>query len=94
MMAAVAAVISDGHPEVADQVLAMAATSNLITTVLGLYVGIWVALPVADWLYRKLSGDKDLTYGVPEENLAETSDSDAEAKVAKMLSSSVRSPRG
>ena len=92
MMAAAAAVISDGHPEVADQVLAMAATSNLITTVLGLYVGIWVALPAADWLYRKLSGDKDLTYGVPEENLAETSDSDAEAKVAKMLSSSVRIP--
>ena len=92
MMAAAAAVISQGHPEVSGQVLAMAATSNLITTVLGLYVGIWVALPAADWLYKKLSGDKDLTYGVPKENLAQTNDPDAEAKVAKLLGSSVKIP--
>ncbi|MGO1592029.1 MAG: DUF3100 domain-containing protein [Ancrocorticia sp.] len=94
MMAAAAAVITNGHPEMADQVLAMAATSNLITTVLGLYVGIWVALPMADWLYRKLSGNKDLA--LTKEQMAKkaelTDDPEAEAKVARLLTSSVRIP--
>lgn len=59
MMAAAAAVVVAGHPDMKDQVLALAATSNLITGVLGLYVGVWVSLPLADRLYRLLSGNKD-----------------------------------
>ncbi|MFT4125670.1 MAG: DUF3100 domain-containing protein [Gordonia sp. (in: high G+C Gram-positive bacteria)] len=55
MMAAAAGAIADAHPEQADAVLGMAATSNLITGVLGTYVGVWIALPLADWLYRKLT---------------------------------------
>ena len=55
MMAAAASVIVAGHPEMQQQVLALSAASNLITSVLGLYVGVWVALPLADKMYRSLS---------------------------------------
>lgn len=59
MMAAAASVIVAQHPEMQDQVLALAATSNLITSVLGLYVGVWVALPLADKFYHFLTRNKD-----------------------------------
>lgn len=55
MMAASAGVIAEAHPESADAILAMASVSNLITTLLGVYVGIWVALPLADRLYHLLT---------------------------------------
>ena len=55
MMAAAASVVVAAHPEMQQQVLAMSAASNLITSVLGLYVGVWVALPLADKMYRSLS---------------------------------------
>ena len=94
MMAAAAAVISNGHPEVADQVLALAATSNLITTVLGLYVGIWIALPAADWLYRRLTGNKNLalTKDDLKKQAKESGDDEAAAKATKLLSSAVKIP--
>ncbi|MFT4136860.1 DUF3100 domain-containing protein [Microbacterium sp.] len=59
MMAAAASAVVANHPELQDQVLALAATSNLITGVLGLYVGVWVALPLAERFYRFLTRDKD-----------------------------------
>ncbi|QOC26498.1 DUF3100 domain-containing protein [Microbacterium hominis] len=59
MMAAAASVIVSAHPEMQDQVLALAATSNLITGILGLYIGVWVSLPLADRLYKALTRDKD-----------------------------------
>lgn len=55
MMAAAAAVVQQAHPEMGDQVLAVATASNLITGILGLYVGIFIALPLADRLYRVLA---------------------------------------
>ncbi|MFT4103677.1 MAG: DUF3100 domain-containing protein [Burkholderiaceae bacterium] len=55
MMAAAASVIIASHPEMQQQVLAFSAASNLITGVLGLYVGVWVALPAADKLYNLLA---------------------------------------
>lgn len=55
MMAAATGVIVAAHPEMQEQILAVAATSNLITGLLGLYVGVWVALPLADRLYRFLT---------------------------------------
>lgn len=59
MMAAAASVVVSAHPEMQDQVLALAATSNLITGLLGLYIGVWVSLPLADRLYRLLTRNKD-----------------------------------
>ncbi len=55
MMAAGTAAVASAHPEVHDQVLALAGTSNLITTILGPYVGVCVALPLADRFYRLLT---------------------------------------
>jgi len=55
MMAASAASIVSAYPEHEEAILAMAAVSNLITTVLGVYVGIYIALPLADRFYRLLT---------------------------------------
>nr|WP_300147289.1 DUF3100 domain-containing protein [Propionicimonas sp.] len=59
MMAAAAAAVVAGHPEMKDQVLALAATSNLITGFLGMYVGVWISLPLADRFYKLLTRNKD-----------------------------------
>ncbi|WUH92512.1 DUF3100 domain-containing protein [Streptomyces sp. NBC_00433] len=55
MMAAATGSIVDAYPGQKDQILAMAGVSNLITTILGVYVGIYVALPLADRFYRFLT---------------------------------------
>jgi hypothetical protein len=55
MMAAGLAAITSAHPEMADQVKALATTSNMITMILGTYVGVWIALPLADKVYRVLT---------------------------------------
>jgi len=55
MMAASAGSIIAAFPAQEEQILAMAAVSNLITTVLGVYVGIYIALPLADRFYRFLT---------------------------------------
>ncbi|MGW8484562.1 DUF3100 domain-containing protein [Microbacterium sp. NPDC055903] len=59
MMAAAVSVVAAAHPEMQDQVLAVAAASNLITGLLGLYVGVWVSLPLAERFYRVLTRNKD-----------------------------------
>ncbi len=67
MMAAATGAVAAAHPEMTAKVTAMAATSNLITTVLGVYVGMWVALPLADRMYKALTrrrAQKDTTAGV------------------------------
>jgi hypothetical protein len=55
MMAASAASIVAAHPELESQILSVAAVSNLITTIAGVYVGIYVALPLADRFYHFLT---------------------------------------
>jgi MFS family permease len=55
MMAASSASIIAAYPGDQEAVLGMAAVSNLITTVLGVYVGIYLALPLADRFYRVLT---------------------------------------
>ncbi|WP_405803186.1 DUF3100 domain-containing protein [Streptomyces sp. NBC_01187] len=55
MMAASSASIVAAHPSDQEAILGMAAVSNLITTVLGVYVGIYIALPLADRFYRLLT---------------------------------------
>ena len=59
MMAAGAASIVAVHPELSEQALALASTSNLITSVLGLYIGVWISLPLADRCYRLLTRNRD-----------------------------------
>lgn len=55
MMAAGLAALTSAHPEMADQLKALASTSNMITMILGTYVGVWIALPLADKVYRLLT---------------------------------------
>ncbi len=39
-------------PEQKDLILALAAASNILTYATGLYVGLFVALPLTEWLYK------------------------------------------
>jgi hypothetical protein len=55
MMAASSASIIAAYPGDQEAILGMAAISNLITTILGVYVGIYLALPLADRFYRILT---------------------------------------
>ncbi|OFI38358.1 hypothetical protein BIU82_03210 [Arthrobacter sp. SW1] len=54
MMAAGAASVAAQFPELKEQIFAVAGTSNIITSLLGVYVGIWIALPLADKMYHAL----------------------------------------
>jgi hypothetical protein len=55
MMAASSASIIAAYPGDQEAILGMAAVSNLITTILGVYVGIYIALPLADRFYKVLT---------------------------------------
>ena len=63
MMAASAGSIAAAYPEQEEAIMAMASVSNLITTVLGVYVGIWIALPLADKMYHALTRGKHRVAG-------------------------------
>ncbi len=52
--AAVAAISVQQTPEVAEDVAAFAAASNLIASTLGTYLALFVSLPFASWAYRVL----------------------------------------
>lgn len=73
MMAASAASIVAAYPADQEAILGMAAVSNLITTVLGVYVGIYIALPLADKFYKALTRKQEarqaaaVTAGAPAE---------------------------
>jgi Protein of unknown function (DUF3100) len=59
MMAASLGTIISQFPDRKVELSALAAASNLITTVLGVYVGIFVALPLADRFYHFLTRNRD-----------------------------------
>ncbi len=58
MTAACSGALSALYPEQGDDILAFAGASNLLTNATGLYVGIFISLPLAEWMYKKLSKDK------------------------------------
>ena len=64
MMAASAASIIAAYPADEQAILGMAAVSNLITTILGVYVGIYVSLPLADRFYKLLTRKQKATAAV------------------------------
>ena len=45
-------------PDQKDLILALAAASNILTYATGLYVGLFVALPLTEWLYKKCRPDQ------------------------------------
>ncbi|WP_110687895.1 DUF3100 domain-containing protein [Salinicola aestuarinus] len=56
MVAACSGALAGAVPDLADDLLAFSGASNLLTYATGLYVSLFIALPVAEWLYRRLSG--------------------------------------
>jgi hypothetical protein len=54
MAAAAGAIAAMQTPEVAKDVMAFAAASNLMTTIIGLYFALYISLPIAAWAYGKL----------------------------------------
>ena len=56
MMAASTAPIIAVYPEYEAQIAALAGAANLLTTVLGVYFGIFVSLPVMEKTYNFFTG--------------------------------------
>ncbi|MDO5754964.1 MAG: DUF3100 domain-containing protein [Tissierellia bacterium] len=66
MMTASVGSLTAMFPEMATELQAFGASSNLLSGLDGLYMSIWIAIPLAEWMYRK---SYRLKYGVlpPEE---------------------------
>ena len=58
MVAACSAAIAETLPEMRDELLAFSGASNLMTYATGLYLTLFVALPIAEKLYTLLSGKR------------------------------------
>lgn len=63
MMTAASTSLAESVPAMRDTILAYAATSNMLTGVTGLYSVVFLALPMTNWLYKRLEpvfnrGDK------------------------------------
>lgn len=55
MMTAASQALSASVPAMSEEILAYAATSNIMTSVTGLYMELFIALPVANFIYKHLS---------------------------------------
>ncbi len=53
MMSASVGSLSAMYPEMADQIAAFGAASNMLSGLDGLYMAIWLALPLSEWLYKR-----------------------------------------
>lgn len=53
MMAACSGALVNIAPDMEDTILALAGASNLLTYATGMYVSLFVALPMVEWMYRK-----------------------------------------
>lgn len=53
MMTAAVGSLSAMYPQMADQLAAFGAASNMLSGLDGLYMSIWLALPLSEWLYKK-----------------------------------------
>ena len=54
MMTAAVGSLSAMYPQMADQLAAFGAATNMLSGLDGLYMSIWLALPFSEWLYRKV----------------------------------------
>ncbi len=64
MMTAAVGSLCAMYPEMADQLAAFGAASNMLSGLDGLYMSVWLALPMTEWLYKKFY---KLKYGVAPE---------------------------
>ncbi|QJQ95653.1 MULTISPECIES: DUF3100 domain-containing protein [Halomonadaceae] len=56
MVAACSGALAEAVPGMRDELLAFSGASNLLTYATGLYVSLFIALPAAEWLYKRLGG--------------------------------------
>lgn len=56
MMAASMGPVVEAFPEMAEEITALAASSNLLSTVDSLYLSLFLAIPLTNWLYKALKG--------------------------------------
>lgn len=61
MMTAAVGSLSAMYPSMADQIAAFGAASNMLSGLDGLYMSIWLGLPMTEWLYKRIYKIK---YGV------------------------------
>lgn len=54
MMAACAGALAAAEPEATGTITALAGSSNLLTYATGMYVSLFVGLPMVEWLYRRV----------------------------------------
>lgn len=53
MMTAAVGTLTAAHPEITEQLAAFGAASNMLSGLDGLYMSLWIGLPMAEWLYIK-----------------------------------------
>lgn len=53
MMTAAVGSLSAMYPDMANQIAAFGAASNMLSGLDGLYMSIWMGLPMTEWLYKK-----------------------------------------
>lgn len=58
MMAAALGPVVDAFPEMADQIKTYAASSQVLTNIDGLYMSLFIGLPLTNFLYRKMKHEK------------------------------------
>lgn len=56
MMTAAVGTLVASHPEMNDILASFGAASNMLSGLDGVYVSLWLALPLSEWLYRKMKG--------------------------------------
>jgi MFS family permease len=59
MMASCSGTLASFYPEMEERILALAGASNLLTYADGLYMSLFVALPICEFLYRRLGGREE-----------------------------------
>ena len=64
MMTAASSALAEIVPDMKDTILAYAATSNMLTGVTGMYVVIFIGLPIVNGLYKKFGPkEKEMEVG-------------------------------
>ena len=53
MMTAAVGSLAAMYPNMADQLAAFGAASNMLSGLDGLYMSVWLGLPMTEWLYKK-----------------------------------------
>lgn len=54
MMTASVGALSAMFPDISEKLVALGAASNMLSGLDGLYMSLWLALPVSGWLYKKM----------------------------------------